>query len=277
MIAVRPPFPPAVVVGQGRLGSALARAFGLAGCTPAVLAGRAGSADPELVLAAVRRAGPGTVLLLAVRDDALGGLASRLGEAEADAPRDAAALHLSGVAGLELLAPLHARGFSTGSCHPLQSFSGSPDDAGRFEGISFAVDGEGSGRAAAEHLARALGGRPIAVAPAARGLYHLAASLGANGLTGLVAASRDALVASGLGPREALDALSPLLRTALEEALRAGPEAALTGPAARGDEATLEHHRRALLAWDADRSELFEALLREQRRLVARGRDGTGC
>ncbi len=277
MIAVRPPLPPAVVVGQGRLGRALARAFGVAGRTPAVIAGRAASAEPELVLAAVRRAGPGTVLLLAVRDDALETLASRLGEAASAAPRDAAALHLSGVAGLELLAPLGARGFSTGSCHPLQSFSGSPDDAGRFEGISFAIDGDGPGRTAADHLARALGGRPIAVAPGSRGLYHLAASLGANGLTGLVAASRDALVASGLDPREALDALSPLLRTALEEALRAGPEAALTGPAARGDEATLERHREALLAWDAGRSELFEALLREQRRLVARGRDGTGC
>ncbi|MBK6404306.1 MAG: DUF2520 domain-containing protein [Holophagales bacterium] len=108
-------------------------------------------------------------------------------------------------------------------------------------------------------------------------LYHLAAALGANGLTGLVAASRDALVGAGLTPGDALGALGPLLRSALEEALRLGPEAALTGPVARGDEATLERHRRALLAWDAGRVALHEALLREQRRLVHGGPGGTEC
>ena len=110
-----------------------------------------------------------------------------------------------------------------------------------------------------------------------RALYHLAASLGANGLTGLVAASRDALTGAGLAPGDALDALAPLLRSALEEALRRGPEAALTGPVARGDETTLERHRRALLAWDASRASLLEALIREQRRLARRSPGGTEC
>ena len=110
-----------------------------------------------------------------------------------------------------------------------------------------------------------------------RALYHLAASIGANGLTGLVAASRDALTGAGLPPGDALDALAPLLRSALEGALRRGPEAALTGPVARGDETTLERHRRAILAWDASRAALLEALLREQQRLAGRGPGGSEC
>ena len=192
-------------------------------------------------------------------------------------PTGAVALHHSGSLGPEAIGPLSSRGFATGSCHPLQTFTGSPSDAGRFEGIAFAVDGEGAGRATAHLLARALGGRPVPVPSGARGLYHLAASLGANGLTGLIGASRDALVAAGFDGAEALAALGPLLRTALEEALRLGPEASLTGPAARGDEATLERQRRALERWDASRSALLEALLREQTRLAARGAAGTGC
>jgi predicted short-subunit dehydrogenase-like oxidoreductase (DUF2520 family) len=166
---------------------------------------------------------------------------------------------------------------ATGSCHPLQTFAGSSEDSGKFQGIAFAIDGSGPGLAAAERLALALGGHPFAIASGKRPLYHLAAALGANGLTGLVAASRDALVGAGLAPEDALGALGPLLRSALEEALRLGPEAALTGPVARGDEATLERQRQALLAWDAGRAALHEALLREQRRLARRIPGGTEC
>jgi predicted short-subunit dehydrogenase-like oxidoreductase (DUF2520 family) len=277
MIAVRPLPPPTVIVGRGRLGRALATALDLVGRPPSVVGGREGAARPDIVLSAVRQAGPGAVLLLAVRDDTLGSLAAVLAREPSVVPSGTTALHHSGALGLEALGPLSARGFSVGSCHPLQTFTGSPEDAGRFEGIAFAIDGKGSGLAAAELLAHALGGSPVLVAPGARGLYHLAASLGANGLTGLVAASRDALAAAGLDPGKALEALGPLLRSALEEALRLGPEAALTGPVARGDDATLERHRRALLAWDASRAALLEALLREQRRLASRGGAGAGC
>lgn len=277
MIAVRPPPPAVVVVGRGRLGRALASALAAAGARPAAVGGREAAASPESVAKEVREAGQAPLLLLAVRDDALAPLAERLAAAVCPAPGDAVALHLSGALGLDALAPFTRAGTPVGSCHPLQTFTGSVADADRFEGAAFAVDGEGEGRAAAERLARTLGGRPLAVLPGSRALYHLAASLSANGLTGLVAASRDALVAAGLGPGEALEALGPLLRAALEEALLRGPEAALTGPVARGDAATLDRHRGAVAAWDASRLGLLEALLREQDRLAARGRGGSGC
>lgn len=277
MIAARPLPPPSVVVGKGRLGRALAAAPGFSRRPPEHLSGRGASEAPESVFEALGRAGPEPLLLLAVRDDAIAALATALARSGAEAPSGATALHHAGSLGIEALAPLLSVGFAIGSCHPLQTFTGSSGDAGRFEGIAFAVDGEGKGRTAAEALVRVLGGHAVRVAADARGLYHLAASLGANGLTGLVAASRDALVAAGLGPAEALEALGPLLRSALDEALRRGPESALTGPVARGDGVTLEKHRREVLAWDASRSALLEALLREQQRLVRRGPAGPGC
>jgi predicted short-subunit dehydrogenase-like oxidoreductase (DUF2520 family) len=277
MIAVRPLPPRAVVVGKGRLGSALAFALESSGTSPAVVSGREASVRPDEVVSAALTSGPGVDLLLAVRDDALAGLVASLAEVALRLPAGTVAIHHSGVQGAEVLAPLARLGVATGSCHPLQTFAGSSADSGRFQGIAFAVDGTGPGLAAAELLALALGGHPFAIASGKRPLYHLAAALGANGLTGLVAASRDALVGAGLAPGDALGALGPLLRSALEEALRLGPEAALTGPVARGDEATLERQRRALLAWDARRAALHEALLREQRRLVHRSPGGTEC
>lgn len=277
MIAVRPRPPRAVVVGKGRLGSALASALGLAGSPAALVGGRDRADRRKEILSAAAQAGPEPTLLLAVRDDALAGLVALLAEAAPDLPRGTAVLHHSGALGAGLLAPLEKQGLPTGSCHPLQTFTGSPADATRFEGITFAIDGAGAGLAAARRLALALGGRPVIIESRHRALYHLAASLGANGLTGLVAASRDALTGAGVAPGEALAALAPLLRSALEEALERGPEAALTGPVARGDATTLERHRRALLAWDASRASLLDALVREQRRLAERGPDGTEC
>ena len=277
MIAVRPPPPRAVVVGKGRLGKALASALALAGSPLVVVSGRDGAARPDEILSAARQVGPEVILLLAVRDDALSGLAAVLSDAVSGFPPGTAALHHSGAHGAELLAPLGEKGLATGSCHPLQTFTGSPVDAQRFQGTAFAIDGSGAGLAAAERMALALGGRPVVVRTRDRALYHLAAALGANGLTGLVAASRDALTGAGLAPGDALDALAPLLRSALEEALCRGPEAALTGPVARGDETTLERHRRALLAWDASRTALVEALIREQRRLAGRSPGGMEC
>lgn len=277
MISARPLLPVPVVVGKGRLGSALAAAPPFSGRRLAHLSGREAQAAPGVVLDAVRQAGADALVLLAVRDDAIAPVAAALAGAAVEVAAGPAALHLSGVLGLDVLAPLARKGFAVGSCHPLQTFTGSAGDAQRFAGCAFAVDGEGAGLAAAGRLVGLLGGRALRVPAGRRGLYHLAASLGANGLTALVGASRDALVAAGLGPAEALEALGPLLRSTLEEALRLGPEASLTGPAARGDEATVEAHRREVLAWDACRAALLEALLGEQRRLARRRPAGPGC
>lgn len=277
MIPAGPILPAVVVVGFGRLGCAVAAALAASGSRIERFPGTEVDRRPELAAEAVARSGDGAVLLLAVCDDAVGPLAERLAGTLRAAPPGSAVLHLSGALGLEALSPLARRGLAPGSCHPLQTFTGVEEDAARFRGAAFAVDGEGEGRSAAEALACALGGRPLRVPREGRALYHLAASLSANGLTALVAAGRDALVAAGLDGPTALAALAPLLRSALEEALERGPEAALTGPAARGDEATLARHRSALLRWDATRAGLFEALLREQRRLAAGIGSRGGC
>lgn len=277
MIAAASSFPAVVLVGRGRLGRALGLSPALSPRLAAHLPGREAIARPACLREAIGRAGAGPILLLAVRDDAIAPLAESAGSSIGAAPPGSAALHLSGALGPEVLSPLARIGFATGSCHPLQTFTGSEADATRLPGAAFAIDGDAGGRRAAEELARSLGGRPIEVPGRGRALYHAAASLSANGLTALVGVGRDALVAAGLDAGSALGALGPLLRAALEEALARGPEAALTGPAARRDEATIERHRQALLAWDAARAALFEALLREQRRLAGRGGPGAGC
>ncbi len=60
------------------------------------------------------------------------------------------------------------------------------------------------------------------------------------------------------------------MRATLDNVERLGPAAALTGPAARGDEATIESHRAVLAA---EELAAYDALADQARRLA--GRPGT--
>ena len=247
-----------VIVGTGRLGSALSHALHLSG-VPA----RAFSSRVPADLAGA------TLVLVAVSDGAIPAVAERLAGARGDAATPSVALHHSGVLDATALGPLERRGFSTGSCHPLQTFPDRLPRADAFRGVTFALEGAPRAVDAGRMLAARLGGRSQEIQPEKKALYHLAAALAANGLVGLIGASRDALVACGFHERDALDALSPLVTTALRGALEGRPEDALSGPVSRGDLATLEFHRAALADWSPERSLLYEALVSEQERLLS--------
>ena len=64
-----------------------------------------------------------------------------------------------------------------------------------------------------------------------------------------------------------LEAFGPLVRSLVEHALALGPEAALTGPVARGDVATVAAHLDAI---PADEHATYRALATEAERLSAR-------
>lgn len=257
------------VVGGGRLGSALAAALTAAGDAVRVLPGRASTQSPPApsVFEGLE------ILILAVPDDALGEVAAALAEPVSLAARPVT-LHLAGAVSSAILEPFSRRGLPVGSCHPLQTFPFGAS-AASFRGVTFGIEGDAEAVAASRSLAARLGGRATEIAAKDKPLYHVAAALAANGAVALVGAARDALAASGVPRDEAVAALAPLVLAAIGAALERGPEEALTGPVERGDRATLDRHRSALRRWDASRQALYEALVREQERLVAARRSKT--
>ena len=84
--------------------------------------------------------------------------------------------------------------------------------------------------------------RPVEVAEADRAAYHAAASIASNFLVTLEAAAERIAAAVGLEREQ----LVPLVRATVENWARLGPERALTGPVARGDEATVARQRAAV-------------------------------
>jgi predicted short-subunit dehydrogenase-like oxidoreductase (DUF2520 family) len=75
-----------------------------------------------------------------------------------------------------------------------------------------------------------------------RAAYHAAASIAANHLVALMGQVQRVGFAAGVPFEAYLD----LARAALDDVADLGPVAALTGPVARGDEATVRRHLKAL-------------------------------
>jgi predicted short-subunit dehydrogenase-like oxidoreductase (DUF2520 family) len=166
-------------------------------------------------------------------------------------------LHLSGALGLDVLAP-HVR---RASLHPLMPLP-SPE-VGRVRlrsGITFAVAGD----PVAGALGQALGGRCIEIDDRHRAAYHAAACMTANHLVALLGQVDRVAATAGLG----VDAFLALAAAAVQDVADLGPAAALTGPAARGDAATLARHRAALAPEEIPGYDAGVALVR---RLVETG------
>jgi predicted short-subunit dehydrogenase-like oxidoreductase (DUF2520 family) len=169
-------------------------------------------------------------------------------------------LHLSGAQTSEVLAPLAALGVVAGSMHPLMTVSAEPERAAQhFHGATFALEGEFEAVRVADRLVRALGGVAVMIAPEAKSLYHAGAVFASNYLVTALAEAERLLERAGLPREAAREALVPLARATLENVAAMGPEAALTGPVARGDAATVKRHRAAL---EGEDRRLYDALAR---------------
>ncbi len=188
-------------------------------------------------------------LLLAVRDDAIDEVAGALAR---HVPQ-ALATHTSGATPGTVLAP-HFRRF--GVFYPLQSFS--PERRPAWSTIPFCIDAAGpADRAFLKKMARTLGGRAWPVQDEQRAALHVAAVF-ANNFTNQCYAVAEALLAEQGLPFELL---YPLMQETLAKALEHSPARMQTGPARRGDLATLQRHLD-LLAGHPDWQAMYAAVSR---------------
>jgi predicted short-subunit dehydrogenase-like oxidoreductase (DUF2520 family) len=108
--------------------------------------------------------------------------------------------------------------------------------------------------------------RPTEVADADRAAYHAAASIASNFLVTLEGAAESLAATAGVGR----ELLAPLVLAAADNWARRGAHAALTGPIARGDEATVARQRDAVAERTPELLALFDALADATRELAAR-------
>ena len=228
--------PTCAVIGAGRMGTVMAAGLRAAGPL------RRGEPVPDGV----------EVVLLCVPD-------AKIEAAAAAVPAGPLVGHCSGATGLEVLGD--REGFSL---HPLMSVpAGSSADV--LEGAGCAVDGT-SPRAlsVATRLAERLGMKPAHVAPEDRVAYHAAAAMASNFLVALEGVAERLAATAGV----TRDQLAPLVLASARQWAETGPERALTGPIARGDEATVERHRAVIAERMPELLPLWQALADATRALA---------
>lgn len=231
------------IIGRGRLGTALASSFARGGLV----------VDGPLPRGAD---GAGSdAVLLCVPD---GEIAAAAAQIEPGRPVG----HCSGASRLDVLAP-----HESFSLHPLMTVT---TEGAAFAGAGAAIAGS-TPRALelAASLASALEMMAVEVDEADRPAYHAAATIASNFLITIEAA------AEGLAARVGVDRalLVPLVRAAVENWAALGAERALTGPVARGDDATVTAQRHAIESKAPELLELFDALVDATRRLAHRERE----
>jgi len=223
------------IVGPGRAGSSLADALAARGWTVADPVSR--HDDPSGAAAGV------DLCVVSTPDAIVAAVAARI----RPVPTTVVA-HLAGSLGAGALVP-HPR---RAALHPLATL---PDRATGartlLAGGWWAVEGD----PLAVRVVADLGGRTLDLGgdPATRAAYHAAACIAANHLVTLLAQVERVAAGAGLPAEPFYD----LATAALANARAGGAPAALTGPASRGDEATLARHLAVL---DAGERGLYQAL-----------------
>jgi predicted short-subunit dehydrogenase-like oxidoreductase (DUF2520 family) len=241
------------VVGAGRVGTAMAVLLGRAGHRIVAVSGGVASRDraatflPDAPFVEPEDAARmGDLVVIAVPDDAIEPMATRLADADAFRAGQWVA-HVSGALGLDALGPVRASGAGGLAIHPLQTFPDVEGALDRIPGSTLAVTADDEeGYLLGERLAHDLRTEPFRLEDAKRPLYHAAAVFASNYLVVTGAIAEDLFRAAGVP--DPARAMLPLQRATLDNVERLGPADALTGPAVRGDAVTVERNLSALHA-----------------------------
>jgi len=236
------------LVGPGRAGMSLALAAGEVGNSIVAVVGRtnesAKAAAEQLGAAALVPGDPlpaSDLLVVATRDSVIEMMAEALAP---QAGSTTAAVHLSGLVPVAALDALSAVGLQTGAFHPLQTLPEPATGHQRISGAWVAVTAEEPLRAALHRLAETMGAHAFDLADAAKAIYHAAASAAANFPIAALTMAADLFEEAGVP----FAAARPLVQAAVANAFEMGPRAALTGPVARGDVATVKAQLQAVAA-----------------------------
>jgi len=262
-----------LVLGAGRAGTALSREIVAAGQPLVGLWNRSAVERPEQLAEVPFEAGServpqawveaAPVIILAVRDDAISALAAAL------QPRaGTAVLHTSGALGSASLGAL-PEGVHRGSYHPLQSFSAGLA-ARSAPPYLVALEGEAEAVRRGQQLAAATGHRTICLSPEHKAGYHAAAVLASNCLVALEATATRVMAEACQDRERAWELLWPLVMGTMAALEEGRFDAAITGPVARGDSATVRRNLHALSS-DSGAQDVYRALGHEVLRIA---RDG---
>jgi predicted short-subunit dehydrogenase-like oxidoreductase (DUF2520 family) len=269
------------IVGAGHVGRVLGRLFAARGVfdVKEVLTRSPQSAHDAVAFIGAGRAASdiaqlqtADVWMLAVGDDQIEPVCAAL--VQAGLLDKAVVFHCSGAKASGALAAAAQSGALTASVHPVRSFADPQAVAASFDGTFCGVEGDAGALAQLGPAFTAIGARLVPIDAAAKTVYHAASVFASNYLVTVLDTALRAYQSAGIPPEIARELARPLATETLDNVFRLGPEAALSGPIARGDFATVARQLAAVTQWDDASGALYDALAQATTGLARRKRSG---
>jgi len=188
---------------------------------------------------------------------------------------DSIVFHCSGAKSAAILQAAAQCGAAVASVHPIRSFASPEQLIDYFAGTYCGAEGDPRALAVLGVLFSAIGGNMVAIDSERKILYHAAAVFASNYLVTLLDLARHAYMEAGVTPDTALQLMEPLVRATVDNVFRLGPAAALTGPIARGDMATVRLQQDAVDDWQTRYGDLYRDFAKLTVELAARRKAGT--
>jgi len=202
---------------------------------------------------------PADVYLLAVTDDQIVPASAAL--AAALPIKNAVVFHCSGALASDRMEAARAAGALLASVHPIRSFADTAAVAAQFSGTFCGIEGDAAALALLTPALQAIGAQPVPIDAAAKTVYHAAAVFASNYLVTVLDAALRAYQAAGIPESIARQMAQPLASESMANVFRLGAAAALSGPIARGDMATVARQQQAVAQWDTPTGELYQSLV----------------
>jgi predicted short-subunit dehydrogenase-like oxidoreductase (DUF2520 family) len=245
--------PGVAIVGAGKVGTSIALAFAAERYPIVSVISRTGGSALTLARKVkCKRASTNTtdidpacqIIVIATPDDAIARVAKELAGVRSLRFSKLFVIHTSGSLSSEALEPLRKKGAHVASMHPVQTFP-SASKRVRIAGIHFGIEGRPEAIQRARVIAATLDAATFEIARDLKPVYHAACVLSSGGFVTLLNAIESLARKAGFG-QEWTGIFGPLMTASVQNALQESPAAALTGPAARGDVATIGTHLDAM-------------------------------
>ena len=175
--------------------------------------------------------------------------------------------HCSGATGSEALAACREAGAYVASCHPLYAVSSRFDSWQELGRAWFTLEGDDVACKMLNALLESRGNHVARIDAAEKPRYHAAAVMASNLVVALYDMAAEELARCGFERTDAEAALASLFLGNAEHVATDGVAVSLTGPAARGDEATIERHLACL---GGSNRAVYELLTQRCREIAAR-------
>lgn len=211
---------------------------------------------------------PADIFIIAAPDDLIEELGRRL--AHCSLRPGTIVFHCSGALATTALKSVSDKGAWIASAHPIKSFSNAEQASLSFTGTWCGMEGDDPALEILRPAFEAIGGRPVQIHAQDKLIYHAAAVFASNYLVTLLDAALQGYMKAGIPEALAREMILPLAKGTVENVIRIGPEAALTGPIARGDYDTVKRQYKALGAWNTHNARLYKLMGLHTARLARR-------